>query len=74
MLKKLNALNDFAKERGASLSALAILWVLRDKRNTSVLLGASSSAQLRENLAALAHAPLAEDEIGKVEKILQMPQ
>jgi L-glyceraldehyde 3-phosphate reductase len=73
LLKKLNALNDIAKERNVSLSALAIQWILRDKRNTSVLIGASSSAQLRENLSGLSIAPLSEDEIGKIEKVLQMP-
>jgi L-glyceraldehyde 3-phosphate reductase len=72
LLKKLNALNDVAKERGVSLSALAILWILRDKRNTSVLVGASSSAQLKENLSALSHPPLSADEVAKIEKILQM--
>jgi L-glyceraldehyde 3-phosphate reductase len=73
LLKKLNALNDIAKERGISLSALAILWILRDKRNTSVLVGASSSTQLKENLSAISHPPLSGDEIVKIEKILQTP-
>jgi L-glyceraldehyde 3-phosphate reductase len=73
LLKKLNALNDIAQERGCSLSALAILWILRDRRNTSVLIGASSSAQLQENLAALSQPPLGADELEKTEKILRMP-
>jgi L-glyceraldehyde 3-phosphate reductase len=73
LLKKLNALNDIAKERSVSLSALAILWILRDKRNTSVLVGASSSTQLKENLSAISNTPLSVDEIAKIEKILQTP-
>ena len=72
LLKKLNALNDIAKERGASLSTLAILWILRDKRNTSVLMGASSSSQLKENLSALSQPALCADELDKIEKILRM--
>jgi L-glyceraldehyde 3-phosphate reductase len=72
LLKKLNALNDVAKERGCSLSALAIRWILRDRRNTSVLIGASSSAQLKENLAALAQPPLSPEELEKIEAILLM--
>ena len=73
LLAKLNALNDVAKERGSTLSMLAILWILRDRRNTSVLVGASSSDQLRENLAALTQAPLSADELDRIEKILRMP-
>ena len=70
LLKKLNALNNVAKEGGKTLSSLAILWILRDRRNTSVLIGASSSAQLRENIAALSQPPLSAEEIEKIEKIL----
>jgi L-glyceraldehyde 3-phosphate reductase len=71
LLKKLNALNNIAKEGGRTLSALAILWILRDRRCTSVLIGASSSAQLNENLAALSQAPLSAEELNKIEEILQ---
>ena len=73
LLKKLNALNDIAKEGGRTLATLAIQWILRDKRNTSVLIGASSSFQLKENLTALSQARLSTEELGKIEKILQMP-
>ena len=66
LLKKLNALNDIAKEGGRTLSALAILWILRDRRNTSVLIGASSSSQLKENLSALSHPPLSIEEIERI--------
>jgi L-glyceraldehyde 3-phosphate reductase len=57
-------------EGGRTLSALAIQWILRDKRNTSVLIGASSSVQLKENLLSLTHAPLSADELEKIDKIL----
>jgi len=70
LLKKLNALNDIAKERNCSLSTLAIAWILRDLRCTSVLIGASSSAQLKENLAAVSQPPLSEDELEKIEGVL----
>lgn len=73
LLKKLNALNDIAKEGGRTLCALAILWILRDKRNTSVLIGASSSVQLKENLTALTQTPLSIEEIDKIEEILRQP-
>ncbi|MDR0495341.1 MAG: aldo/keto reductase [Treponema sp.] len=73
LLKKLNALNDIAVKGGRTLSTLAIQWILRDKRNTSVLIGARSSAQLKENLSALSQTPLSEDELKAIETILQMP-
>ncbi|MCL2411081.1 MAG: aldo/keto reductase [Treponema sp.] len=71
ILVTLNALNDVAKARGTTLSVLAILWILRDKRNTSVLIGASSSAQLKENLTAVSQPPLTAEELSKVEAILK---
>jgi L-glyceraldehyde 3-phosphate reductase len=70
LVAKLNALNNIAKERDTTLSALAILWILRDERITSVLIGASSSAQLKENIAAISQPPLTKDELEKIEKIL----
>jgi len=72
LIKKLNALNDIAKEGGRTLSALAISWILRDSRNTSVLIGASSSAQLKENLAALSQPPLSGEELSRIENILSV--
>jgi len=73
LIKKLNSLNEIAKERDCTLSTLAILWILRDKRCTSVLTGASSPAQLTENLAAVLQPPLSEKELQNIETILQMP-
>jgi len=70
LLKKLNSLNDTAKKGGKTLAALAIQWILRDKRNTSVLIGASSPAQLKENLSALSQPPITPEELEKIEKIL----
>ena len=48
------ALSEIATSRGQTLAQLALAWVLRDDRVTSALIGASSVAQLEENLAALA--------------------
>lgn len=73
LLKKLNALNDIAKAGSRTLSAMAIQWILRDSRNTSVLIGASSSAQLGDNLAALSHPPLSKEELDRIETALRMP-
>jgi len=70
LLKKLNALNDIAKEGGRTLPAMAIQWILRDKRNTSVLIGASSVGQLKENLKALSYPPLSQEELKRIEAVL----
>jgi L-glyceraldehyde 3-phosphate reductase len=52
-LARVRALNEIAARRGQTLAQLAIAWVLRDPRVTSALLGASSVAQLEQNVAAL---------------------
>jgi L-glyceraldehyde 3-phosphate reductase len=52
-LTRVRALNDIARRRGQSLAQMAIAWTLRDPRITSALLGASSVAQLEQNVAAL---------------------
>lgn len=70
LLKKLNALNAIAVERGETLARMAIKWILRDTRSTSVLIGASSVDQVNENLLALQGAPLSELELEKIEAIL----
>ncbi|MDR0486827.1 MAG: aldo/keto reductase [Treponema sp.] len=70
LLKKLNLLNGVAQKGGKTLATLAIQWILRDNRNTSVLIGASSSAQLKENLSAVSQSPITTDELEKIEKIL----
>ncbi|MFG1604583.1 L-glyceraldehyde 3-phosphate reductase [Actinoplanes sp. NPDC049265] len=50
---RLHALNDIAKDRGQSLAQMALAWALRDPRMTSLIIGASSVAQLEDNVAAL---------------------
>ena len=52
-LDRARALNAIAQRRGQSLAQLAVAWVLRDRRVTSALIGASSVAQLEQNLAAV---------------------
>jgi L-glyceraldehyde 3-phosphate reductase len=66
-LTRVRALNDVAAERGQSLAQLALSWVLRDERVTSALIGASSVAQLEDNVAALTAPPLTDDELAAIE-------
>ena len=67
-LARVRALNDIAARRGQSLAQLALVWALRDERVTSVLIGASSVAQLLANVAALANLDLTADELAEIDK------
>ncbi len=67
-LAHVRALNSIAAGRGQSLAQMAISWVLRDERMTSALIGASSVAQLEENLAAAAKSSFSPEEIAAIDK------
>jgi L-glyceraldehyde 3-phosphate reductase len=67
-LAHVRALNSIAAERGQSLAQMAISWTLRDPRVTSALVGASSVAQLEENLAAADKTTFAPEEIAAIDK------
>lgn len=62
------ALNDIARRRGQTLAQMAIAWVLRDERVTSALIGASSVAQLEQNVAALDNPEFTADELAEIER------
>jgi L-glyceraldehyde 3-phosphate reductase len=64
---RLHALNDIAKRRGQSLAQLALAWALRDPRMTSLVIGASSVAQLETNVAALDNLALSADELDDID-------
>jgi L-glyceraldehyde 3-phosphate reductase len=66
-LTRARALNELAAARGQSLAQLALSWLLRDARVTSTLIGASSVAQLENNVAALAAPALTEEELAAIE-------
>ncbi|MGP3534557.1 L-glyceraldehyde 3-phosphate reductase [Microbacterium sp. RD1] len=68
-LARVRALNDIAQRRGQSLAQLAIAWLLRDRSVTSVLIGASSTAQLDENLAALGNTTFSDQERAEIDAI-----
>src|SRR5574344_324941 len=61
-LVKIKALNQLANDRGQSLAQMALAWNLRDSRVTSVLVGASSVAQLDDNLKMLDNKSFTNDE------------
>ena len=67
-LARVRALNDIARARGQSLAQMALSWALRDQRVTSVLVGASSVAQLEENLAAAGQASFTAEELAGIDR------
>ena len=70
-LKQIEALNQLAADRGQSLAQMAIAWLLKDSRVTSVLIGASSVNQLDDNLLALKKIQFNYDELEKIELIIK---
>jgi L-glyceraldehyde 3-phosphate reductase len=71
VLKKVSALNDLAKKRGQTLAQMALAWVLKDKRITSVLIGASRVEQLEQNIATLNNLQFTGEELSRIETILK---
>jgi L-glyceraldehyde 3-phosphate reductase len=69
-LAHVRALDAMAQERGQSLAQMALAWTLRDPRVTSTLMGASSVAQLEENVAALDAADFDEAELAEIDRVL----
>ncbi|MBK8868916.1 MAG: L-glyceraldehyde 3-phosphate reductase [Dermatophilaceae bacterium] len=67
-LTHIRQLNELAQSRGQSLAQLALAWALRDKRVTSVLIGASSVAQLEDSLGATARLDFTEDELAAIDQ------
>jgi len=69
-MKTIKALNEIAVRRGQSLSQMALAWVLRDGKITSVLIGASRAEQVVENVKALDKISFSEIELDEIEKVL----
>jgi L-glyceraldehyde 3-phosphate reductase len=67
-LAKVQALHEVAGRRGQSLAQMAVAWTLRDPRVTSALLGASSVAQLEDNVAALGRLDFGDDELAEIDR------
>jgi len=68
---KIVALNEIAQNRNQSLAQMALAWVLKDKRITSVLIGASSVSQIDDNVEMLKNRNFSNDELGAIEEILK---
>lgn len=66
-LVHIRALNEIARQRGQSLAQMALAWTLRDPRVTSTLVGASSVAQLDDNLGALDQPDFSDEELAAID-------
>lgn len=69
VLNKIKALNELATLRGQTLAEMALAWVLKDEMVTSVIIGASSVAQLDDNLKAIKNTTFTAEEIEKMNQI-----
>ena len=67
-LAKIRALDEIAARRGQTLARMALAWVLRDPRVTSALIGASSVAQLEDNVAALERLDFTDAELAEIDR------
>ena len=67
MLARLRALNELAGRRGQTLAQLALAWALRDERVTSLVIGASSTAQLDQNVDALDNLEFSDEELAEID-------
>jgi L-glyceraldehyde 3-phosphate reductase len=70
-LDKITKLNAIAQRRNQSLAQMALSWILKDKRITTVLIGVSSVEQLDNNLASLNNLDYSTDELNEIEQILR---
>lgn len=70
MLVKLNALNEIAKARGQKLSQMALAWVLRNGKVTTVLIGASSPNQIVDNVKTVECLSFTDEELTQIDTIL----
>jgi L-glyceraldehyde 3-phosphate reductase len=71
VLAKVRQLNQIARARGQSMAQMAVAWILRQSAITSVLVGASSSAQIGEDIDALNNLEFSEGELFEIDRVLE---
>lgn len=71
LISQIQQLNSIAQRRGQSLAEMALAWLLKDEGVTSVIVGASSVAQLMDNIKALDHLEFAEEDLNDINNILK---
>ena len=70
-LSQIKALNELAGQRGQTLAEMALSWILKDDKVTSVLIGASKPEQILDNIKIIGHTDFTEEELQKIETIVQ---
>lgn len=70
-IAKVKSLNEIAESRGQKMAQLALAWVLRDKRVTSVIIGASKVSQIEDAVGILDNMEFTAEELQLIEEILQ---
>jgi L-glyceraldehyde 3-phosphate reductase len=70
VIQKIKGLNAIAEQRGQKLAHMALAWILKDKRITTVLIGASKPAQITDSLQALKNTNFSEEELLAIDRIL----
>lgn len=68
---RLVMLHNIAQNRGQTLAQMALSWVLKDERVTSVLIGASKVSQVEDSAQAILNTEFSQDELTEIDKILQ---
>lgn len=70
LMEKIKELNQIARGRGQSLAQMAVAWLLKDPRITTVLVGASSSKQLLDSIGCLQNLDFSAEELANIERVL----
>ena len=73
IIPKIKSLDKLAAERGQTLAEMSLAWLLKDEHVSSVIIGASSVAQLDDNLRALRHTDFEDEELARIEEICRRP-
>ena len=68
-INQIKALNEIAESRGQSLAQMALAWILKDKRITSVLIGASKSQQILDNIEAAKNTSFTKEELSAIDAV-----
>ena len=71
VLEKIRLLNELAIKRGQTLAQMALSWILKDKRVTSVLIGVSKPEQVTDSLQCFRNTSFSEEELSQIEEILR---
>ncbi len=71
VIKKISSLNQLASQRGQTLAEMALAWVLRKNKVTSVLVGASRPSQILDSVKCIEKLDFTDDELSKIDSILK---